>query len=70
MQTPFPNVVHPTTFNIRGVLVEIVAFAPLTDAQAMKIALMYARTHRIRKGMTGKTVRVVTTFDGSSRQLL
>lgn len=52
-----PNIVHPKTFVIAGYRIRVASYMPLTDAQAMKIAM---HAYRLRK-WSKKDLKVVHT---------
>lgn len=52
-----PNIVHPKTFVITGYRIRVASYMPLTDAQAMKIAM---HAYRSRK-WTKKDLKLIHT---------
>lgn len=67
---PVGGILHPKSFRIGGVIVEVVARCKLTDAQASKIARMFVSQTKIKKSDAGKVFRTVTLFDEDSVTLL
>ena len=66
-----PSVVHPRKIDIDGYIFEVVSYAPLTDEQAARVAMMYYQRMKKRKKDRGKVVfRAVTLFDENSSELL
>ena len=68
---PLPNVVHPKLVNVNGHRLQVVAYVAMTDAQALKAALHFCRSHKLPKTANPKKVlRILTLFDGDSLALL
>jgi hypothetical protein len=65
-----PSVVHPTSFNIRGIYFRVVTLFPLTDQQAAKIAMRYYRAKKFKKKDIGSTIHVISVVDRESIELL
>ena len=59
-----PTVVHPTRFEVNGVLFQVVAFGTLTDAQAELALKLFLRNNRLKKKpKRGQLVKVFWTGD-------
>lgn len=65
-----PDVVHPKLVNIGGYKFRIISFSPLTDDQALKVALLYCRSHRLTQKQKKKVLEIHTTFDEKTAGLL
>jgi hypothetical protein len=65
-----PSVVHPKRFSINGIILEVVSYTNLTDAQAMKAAQLFYSQHKFKKKDQGKLFRALTLFDKDSLGLL
>ncbi len=54
-----PTITHPTKFNIKGMLFEVVAYKSLTNEEAAKAAMHFYRAHKFKKSDQGKLFRVL-----------
>ena len=61
-----PNVVHPKTINVRGVLFQVVSYSPLTDQQALNVVRIFCLDHKLRKKDKGKLIQVTTSIDAQN----
>ena len=55
-----PSVIHPTKFNINGIVLEVVSFEPLNNEQAGWVAGWFYRNHKWKKKDRGKLNQAVT----------
>lgn len=65
-----PSLVHPTPFNIQGIIFRAVTFFPLTDQQAAKLVMRYYKTHKFSKKHIGSTIHVISVIDQETIGLL
>ena len=66
-----PDVVHPTTFKIDGIVFQVVAYAKLTDKQAATVAMQFYQTHHLQlKRSRVKSVRVEALWEDRDLGLL
>jgi|GEM_PF-2393934 len=65
-----PSTVHPTKFNIDGYIFQVISYSKLTDKQAARAAQYFYQTHKLKKKDKGKLIKVITTFDENSSNLL
>jgi len=66
-----PSVVHPRTFRINGHLVQVVAYCTLTEPQAMKAAVIAARSLKLpKKAHPSMVYRALTLYTEETRSLL
>jgi len=65
-----PSVEHPKLIAIGEYTFRIMSFSPLSDEQALKAAIFFYRTHKLRKKDKKGVISVYTTFDEDSARLL
>ena len=64
-----PNVVHPRNITVNGFTFQVVSYSPLTDQQALNVAVHFVRTHKLLKKHQKKIIQIVTTLDQESAGL-
>jgi hypothetical protein len=65
-----PKIIHPKLIKIGGYTFQVVAYCQMNDAQALKIAMHYCRTHKLTKRQKTLVNQIVTIHDESSIGLL
>lgn len=65
-----PNVIHPKLIKVGEYTLQIVAYCPMTDAQALKAALHFLRMNKLKKSAKKGVIRALTTFDERSVGML
>jgi len=57
-----PSVVHPTTFLIRGIKIQVVSYSQLSNERAGAVAMQFYRSHKFKKKDQGKLFQTLTTL--------
>jgi len=65
-----PNIIHPNIIPINGYRLQIVAYCPLTDDQALKAASLFLRNTKLKKSQKKGILQVLTLWDKDSVKLL
>ncbi len=61
---------HSKKFRISDIYFEVLAFGPISDEQAARIALRFFRARKFKKSDKGKLFQVITQFDRQSANML
>jgi hypothetical protein len=61
-----PSVVHPKSFDVGGVILQVVSYSPLTDQQAANAVRWFCANHKLKKKDKGKLIQVITMLDQQS----
>lgn len=65
-----PSVVHPKLIKVNGFTFRVVSYCQLTDEQALKAAIHFCHTHKLRKSLQKGIIEIKTLFDKDSINLL
>lgn len=65
-----PNVIHPKKIKIKEITSQVISYDPLTDNQALKVALSFYQQKKWTKADQKKVITVMTSFDHNSAKLL
>ena len=65
-----PSVIHPKLVKFNGFTFRIVAFCKMTDEQALKIAIQFYHSHKLKKENRNKILKVMTHHDQDSLSFL
>ena len=63
------DVEHPKLISVGGFTFRIISFSPLTDEQALKVAVHYLRHHKLKKAQMKDVLRIRTVLEGDSGHL-
>jgi hypothetical protein len=62
----FPSVAHPKLVKLGDYTFQVVAFCSMTDEQALKAAMLFCRTHKLKKEDKKGIIKIITTYDENS----